>query len=222
MIALIDYGSGNLRSAEKALTRVGARVEIVSSPVAVLRATAVVLPGVGAFGDCVRNLAQLGLVDALREFIGSGRPFLGICVGLQMLFESGEESPGVPGLGVLPGTVPRFVANGLKVPHMGWNQLKIVKPGCPLLANLEDVGPVTSRSAASGDAAYNGPWVYFVHSFYGAPRDTQVVAATTEYGVEFGSVLWRENVYATQFHPEKSQAIGLKMLENFVTLVKAA
>ncbi|MCG3148047.1 MAG: Imidazole glycerol phosphate synthase subunit HisH [Verrucomicrobiae bacterium] len=201
MIALIDYGSGNLRSAEKALTKAGARVAIVNRREDVLAAAAVVLPGVGAFGDCVKNLTAGGLAEAIREFIASGRPFLGICVGLQMLFESGAESPGVAGLGVLPGTVPRFAANGLKVPHMGWNRLRIRQPNCPLLAGVAD-----------------GSFVYFVHSYYGAPRQESVIAATTEYGVEFSSVIWRENVFATQFHPEKSQAIGLKMLENFVGL----
>lgn len=199
MIALIDYGSGNLRSAEKALTRVGGAVRIVNRPGDVLAADAVVLPGVGAFGDCVGNLVKLNLADAIREFIGTGRPFLGICVGLQMLFEGGAESPGVAGLGILPGTVPRFPVNELKVPHMGWNRLRIAKPGCPLLAGVAE-----------------GSFVYFVHSYYGAPRDPAVVAAATEYGVEFASVIWCDNVFATQFHPEKSQAVGLKMLENFV------
>jgi glutamine amidotransferase len=201
VIALIDYGSGNLRSAEKALTHVGGRVEIVNRPADVLAADAVVLPGVGAFGDCVTNLAKLDLVEAIRQFITTGKPFLGICVGLQMLFDGGEESPGVAGLGVLPGTVPRFPAGKLKVPHMGWNSLKIRQPKCPLLAGIAD-----------------GSFVYFVHSFYGQPRDKNIIAASTEYGVEFGSVLWRGNVFATQFHPEKSQAVGLKMLENFVKL----
>jgi glutamine amidotransferase len=204
MIALIDYGSGNLRSVEKALARVGGDVRIVSAPADVLAADAVVLPGVGAFGDCVGNLAKLGLVDALREFIASQRPFLGICVGLQMLFETGTESPGVPGLGILPGTVPRFPDGKLKVPHMGWNQLRIKQSDCPLLRGVPD-----------------GSHVYFVHSYYGQPRDNSVVAATTEYGIEFAAALWRDNIFATQFHPEKSQAVGLKMLENFVELQKS-
>jgi glutamine amidotransferase len=201
MIALIDYGSGNLRSVEKALARVGGDVRIVSAPADVLAADAVVLPGVGAFGDCVTNLLKLNLVDAIRKFIATQRPFLGICVGLQMLFESGDESRGVPGLGVLPGAVPRFPANKLKVPHMGWNQLRIQRADCPLLRGVPD-----------------GSHVYFVHSYYGQPRDNAVVAATTEYGVEFAAALWRDNIFATQFHPEKSQAVGLTMLENFVRL----
>lgn len=201
MIALIDYGSGNLRSAAKALARVGGDVRLVTRPADVAGAAAVVLPGVGAFGDCVRNLRAAGLDAALRDFIASGKPFLGICVGLQMLFEGGAENPGVAGLGVLPGTVPRFAANGLKVPHMGWNRLSIRQPKCPLLAGIAD-----------------GSRVYFVHSFYPQPRQTDVVAATTDYGVEFCAVVWAGNVFATQFHPEKSQAVGLKMLENFVRL----
>ena len=201
MIALIDYGSGNLRSAEKALTRVGADVCVVNCAADIATADAVVLPGVGAFGDCIRNLSKDGLDVAIKKVIAAGKPFLGICVGLQMLFESGEENPGVAGLGVLAGTVPRFAANGLKVPHMGWNRLRIRQAGCPLLAGITD------------DSA-----VYFVHSYYGQPRSASVVAATTEYGVEFGSVIWRENVFATQFHPEKSQAVGLRMLQNFVEL----
>ena len=201
MLALIDYGSGNLRSAEKALARVGAGVRIVNRPADVLAADAVVLPGVGAFGDCVKNLVALGLDGAIRQFIQTGKPFLGICVGLQMLFESGAESPAVPGLGILPGTVPRFTGGNLKVPHMGWNRLRIRQPACPLLAGIPD-----------------GSYVYFIHSYYGAPRQDSVVAATTDYGVEFASVIWSGNIFATQFHPEKSQAVGLKMLENFVKL----
>lgn len=201
VIALIDYGSGNLRSAQKALAQVGADVRIVNRQEDVLGADAVVLPGVGAFGDCIRNLTQMNLVDALREFVASGRPFLGICVGLQMLFESGEESPGVAGLGIVLGTVPKFPAGSLKVPHMGWNPLRIRRADCPLLAGVAE-----------------GSHVYFVHSYYGQPRDPALVAATTEYGIEFASVIWRQNVYATQFHPEKSQEVGLRMLENFVRL----
>ena len=201
MIALIDYGSGNLRSAEKALARVGADVRIVNKPSEVLAADAVVLPGVGAFGDCVKNLTQLGLDSAIRQFIQTGKPFLGICVGLQMLFESGTESPGVLGLSILPGTVPRFTGGDLKVPHMGWNRLRLRRSNCPLFTDVAD-----------------GSFVYFVHSYYVAPRQDSVVAATADYGVEFASVIWSGNVFATQFHPEKSQAVGLKMLENFVKL----
>jgi glutamine amidotransferase len=203
MMALVDYGMGNLRSVEKALARVGADVRIVSDAPSVLAADAVVLPGVGAFGDCMANLEKAGLTSAIRDFIGTKRPFLGICLGFQALFESSEETAGVRGLAVFPGTVPRFGigANGLKVPHMGWNELQIRKPGCPLLEGVAD-----------------GSRVYFVHSYYCKPKEAAVVCGTTEYGIEFCSMLWTDNVYATQFHPEKSQAVGLKMLENFVSL----
>ena len=195
---------GNLRSVEKALARVDGNVRIVSDPKSMLAADAVVLPGVGAFGDCMKNLEQAGLVRPIREFIASKRPFLGICLGFQALFESSEEAPGMKGLAVFPGTVPRFVANGLKVPHMGWNELRIARADCPLLKGVKD------RS-----------YVYFVHSYYCAPSDNAVVCGQTEYGIEFCSMLWSENVFATQFHPEKSQEIGLRMLANFVGLVGA-
>jgi glutamine amidotransferase len=206
MMALVDYGMGNLRSVEKALARVGADVRIVSDAESVLGADAVVLPGVGAFGDCMANLGKAGLTDAIRDFIATKRPFLGICLGFQALFESSEEAAGVRGLGLFRGTVPRLRvgANGLKVPHMGWNQLRIQKRGCPLLEGVSD-----------------GSHVYFVHSYYCKPKDVSVVCGTTEYGIEFCSMLWVDNVYATQFHPEKSQAVGLKMLENFVSLSAA-
>ena len=201
MIALVDYGMGNLRSVEKALARVGADVRIVTGAKEVREAGALVLPGVGAFGDCLKNLDRQGLIAPLREFIESSKPFLGICLGFQTLFDSSEEAPGLAGLGVFPGTVPRFAANGLKVPHMGWNRLDFKRDDCPLLAGVED-----------------GSFVYFVHSFYCQPAKPEVVCGTTEYGVKFCSMLWAGNVFATQFHPEKSQAVGLRMLENFVKL----
>lgn len=194
---------GNLRSVEKALARVGADVRIVSDSKGVLMADALVLPGVGAFGDCMKNLDKCELTSTVREFIASKRPFLGICLGMQGLFESSEESPGVKGLKVFPGMVPRFARDGLKVPHMGWNELRITKRDCPLLKDVAD-----------------GSRVYFVHSYYCAPKDQSLTCATTEYGIEFCSMLWAGNVFATQFHPEKSQAVGLKMLENFVALAE--
>ena len=213
MIALVDYGMGNLRSVEKALTRVGADVRIVSDANTVRAAKAIVLPGVGAFGDCLRNLETAGLARPIQEFIASQRPFLGICLGFQALFESSEEAPGVKGLAAFPGDVPRFAANldgtdgagHLKVPHMGWNQLRIKKADCPLLKGVAD-----------------GSYVYFVHSYHCRPENASVVCATTEYGIEFCSMLWVGNVFATQFHPEKSQAVGLLMLENFVELVNGS
>jgi len=192
---------GNLRSVQKALAHVCADVRIVSDAKSVLTADALVVPGVGAFGDCIKNLEHLNVAGAIREFVPSGRPFLGICLGMQSLFESSEEAPGVAGLGLLPGKVPRFTANGLKVPHIGWNQLRVRRRECPLLQGVAD-----------------GSFVYFVHSYYCAPDDQDLVCATTAYGIEFCSMLWRDNVFATQFHPEKSQIVGLKMLENFVCL----
>jgi glutamine amidotransferase len=204
MIALVDYGMGNLRSVEKALARVGADVRIVSRREDMQAADALVVPGVGAFGDCVRNLEKDELTGAIREFIASRRPFLGICLGFQVLFEFSEEAPGVEGLSIFKGSVPKFTANGLKVPHMGWNQLRIRRRDCPLLQGVND-----------------GSYVYFVHSYYCQPKDNSLVCGTTEYGIEFCSMLWDDNVFATQFHPEKSQAVGLKMLENFVKLTEA-
>jgi glutamine amidotransferase len=201
MIALVDYGMGNLRSVEKALARVGADVRIVTGPDEVPAADKLVVPGVGAFGDCMRNLECAGLVEPIRQFARSGKAFLGICLGFQALFESSAEAPGVNGLAVFEGSVPRFGQNGLKVPHMGWNQLKIRQPGCPLLSGVAD-----------------GSYVYFVHSYYCAPKSPTLMCGTTDYGIEFCSMLWAGNVFATQFHPEKSQAVGLKMLENFVRL----
>ena len=201
MIGLVDYGMGNLRSVEKALRRVGAEVRIVTGAQEVRDADALVLPGVGAFGDCMKNLERQGLVEPIREFVKSGKPFLGICLGMQGLFDSSEEAPGVTGLGVFAGSVPRFVANGLKVPHMGWNRLDIARNDCPLLAGIDD-----------------GSFVYFVHSYYCRPTSREVLCGSTVYGEVFCSMLWAGNIFATQFHPEKSQAVGLKMLENFVSL----
>lgn len=203
VIALVDYGMGNLRSVEKALKTVGAEVQLATTPEQIHAAKGLVLPGVGAIGDCVCNLTDQQLVPAIRGFIESGKPFLGICLGLQALFDESEESGGVKGLGIFPGGVPRFRVQNLKVPHMGWNKLSIQQPDCPL---LQGVG--------------QGSYVYFVHSYFVAPRDRSLVCTTTDYGGEFCSMIWRDNVFATQFHPEKSQAVGLKMLANFVRLVK--
>jgi glutamine amidotransferase len=194
---------GNLRSVEKALQQVGARVQIVTGPEEIRVADGVVLPGVGAIGDCVCNLTNQQFVPALREFIAGGKPFLGICLGLQALFDESEESGGVKGLGIFPGIVPRFRLQNLKVPHMGWNRLTFAQPTCPLLKGVEQ-----------------GSFAYFVHSYYVAPRDRSLVCATTEYGIDFCSMIWRDNVFATQFHPEKSQSVGLKMLANFVGLTR--
>jgi glutamine amidotransferase len=201
VIALIDYGSGNLRSVHKALLKVGADVRIARRPEAMADARAVVLPGVGAFDDCIQALQRQALLEASRQFMQSGRPFLGICVGYQALFEKSEEfNSCAAGLGIFPGKVVRFSGtDGLKVPQIGWNQLEIVKPECPLLRGIS-----------------SGSYVYFVHSFFPKPADPSIVATRTTYGETFASSVWRDNVFATQFHPEKSQKIGLQLLQNFV------
>jgi imidazole glycerol-phosphate synthase subunit HisH len=203
MIALIDYGAGNLRSVFKALKHVGADVRIVTRPSEMADARALVLPGVGAFDDCLNSLRRQELLEAAREFTKSGRPFLGICVGYQALFEKSEEfNSCAAGLCLLAGRVVRFDEKlGLKVPQIGWNQLEIRRPDCPL---LKDIAP--------------GSYVYFVHSFYPQPSDPSIIATETEYGHRFASSVWRDNIFATQFHPEKSQRVGLQLLRNFVTL----
>ncbi len=206
MIALIDYGSGNLRSVHKALLKAGAQVRIVQQPQEMADARAVVLPGVGAFDDCIHALQKQALLEASRKFIQSGRPFLGICVGYQALFESSEEfNSCANGLGIFQGKVVRFSENhGLKIPQIGWNQLEIVNTACPLF-----------------DGVPSGSYVYFVHSFFPKPADPSIVAARTSYGETFASAIWRDNVFATQFHPEKSQKIGLQLLRNFVEFSSA-
>lgn len=203
MIALLDYGSGNLRSVEKALVKVGARVELVSRPEGMKDAQAVVLPGVGAFDDCISAMQRQELLGGVREFIRSGRPFLGICVGYQALFERSEEfNSCAAGLGIFAGKVVRFPARpGLKVPQIGWNQIEVAQPGCPLFRGIPD-----------------GSFVYFVHSFFPKPVDERIIASRTEHGEWFASAVWSGNVFATQFHPEKSQAVGLRLLQNFVGL----
>ena len=203
MIALLDYGAGNLRSVEKALRFVGGDVRLVQSPEEMKDASAVVLPGVGAFDDCVNAMQRQELLAASRDFIKTGRPFLGICVGYQAMFERSEEfNSHAAGLGLFAGSVVRFPAGqGLKIPQIGWNQIEIVKPECPIFKGVE-----------------NGSHVYFVHSFYPQPEDDAIAACRTSYGVEFASGIWRDNVFATQFHPEKSQKVGLTILENFVKL----
>ena len=204
MITLLDYGSGNLRSVEKALLKVGADVRVTTNPATMKDARAVVLPGVGAFDDCVSAMQRQELFGAVREFIATGRPFLGICVGYQALFEKSEEfNSRAAGLGIFGGKVVRFIERpGLKIPQIGWNQLEIARPDCPLYRGIEA-----------------GSYVYFVHSFYPLPADPTIVATRTNYGDTFASSVWKNNVFATQFHPEKSQKIGLKLLRNFVDLV---
>jgi len=205
VIALLDYGSGNLRSVHKALLKVGASVRVVQRPEEMADARAVVLPGVGAFDDCIQALEKQALLEGSRKFIESGRPFLGICVGYQALFEKSEEfNSCAAGLGIFRGNVVRFSENdGLKIPQIGWNQLDVVRTDCPLFRG------VTS-----------GSYVYFVHSFFPKPIDSSIVATRTTYGETFASAIWKHNVFATQFHPEKSQKVGLQLLRNFVELAE--
>lgn len=205
MIALLDYGSGNLRSVHKALLKVGGDVRIAKSPDEIGDARAMVLPGVGAFDDCINAMRKQELLGAAQKFIESGKPFLGICVGYQALFEKSEEfNSCAAGLGVFKGSVVRFSEKpGLKIPQIGWNQIEITRPDCPLFRDVK-----------------SGSYVYFVHSFYPQPADKSIIATQTEYGGTFASAIWRDNVFATQFHPEKSQRIGLQLLRNFVELAK--
>jgi glutamine amidotransferase len=198
MIAIIDYGMGNLRSVQKGFEKVGHEATITSDPAVLKKASKVVLPGVGAFEDAMHELRNRGLVEPIRETIAAGKPFLGICLGLQLLFEVGLEGGRHEGLGILPGEVVRFdIPPSFKVPHMGWNQLMIRRPA-PILEGLAE-----------------GTHVYFVHSYYVVPRDPGVIAAETSYGIPFTSIIWRDRLYATQFHPEKSQTDGLRILKNF-------
>ncbi len=201
MIALLDYGSGNLRSVHKALLKVGADVRIAKRPDEMNEAGAAVLPGVGAFDDCIHALRKQELLEASKRFIESGKPFLGICVGYQALFERSEEfNSCAAGLGVFKGSVVRFSEkNGLKIPQIGWNQLDGISSNCPLYRGVS-----------------NGSYVYFVHSFFPKPADAGIVSTHTTYGETFASSIWKDNVFATQFHPEKSQKVGLQLLKNFV------
>ena len=203
MIAIVDYGMGNLRSVEKGFLKVGVDARIVSNPKAVDNARAVVLPGVGAFRDCMRNLKEKSLIESVLRSIQKGKPYLGICLGLQILFTESEEFGIYKGLDILKGKVMRFRLT-LKVPHMGWNKVKILRRP-PLFEDIQDQA-----------------FFYFVHSFYVVPDDNDIVATTTEYGISFASMVWKENIFATQFHPEKSQETGLKVLRNFGDFVRKA
>ena len=205
MIAVIDYGMGNLRSVQKALERVGGRAKIVSSARGLSRADKLVLPGVGAFGDAMKELRKLGLVEPIKKAIQDGKIFLGLCLGLQLLFDESEESRGVKGLGILKGKVRRFKARGLKVPHMGWN-------------NIAQSAKRKAENSEILNGVKDGAFMYFVHSYYAEPKDKAVILTTTDYGTNFTSGIWRDNIYAFQFHPEKSQKTGLNLLSNFVKL----
>jgi glutamine amidotransferase len=200
MIAIIDYGMGNLRSVQKGFERMGHEAVVTSDAKTILSASKVVLPGVGAFPDCMRNLREYGLIDVVHESINSGKPFLGICLGLQLLFTESEEFGISKGLDIIKGRVVRFKGpefSELKIPHMGWNSLSI-KRRAPMLQDVPDKS-----------------YVYFVHSFHVVPDDKSVIATTTPYGFEFVSSIWKDNIFATQFHPEKSQALGLSILKRF-------
>jgi glutamine amidotransferase len=203
MIAIIDYGMGNLRSVQKGFEKIGAEALVTADPQTILQADKVVLPGVGAFRDCMRNLEQAGFVEPILKVISGGRPFLGICVGMQLLFTDSVEFGLYQGLNVIPGHVLRFpekmqdAGEELKVPQMGWNQLNF------------------KRRPPAFDGIAEGSNVYFVHSYYVKPDNDDVIATTTGYGFEFCSSVWKDNIIATQFHPEKSQDVGLRILKNF-------
>jgi glutamine amidotransferase len=200
--AIIDYGMGNLRSVQKALEKVGAQAIVTRDVARIEAAAGVVLPGVGAFGACMENLRAYDLIEPIRRVIARGTPFLGICLGMQLLFEESEEFGPVRGLGIFPGRVVRFAPCGdLKIPHMGWNQIRATQR-VPHLAGIAD-----------------GAFVYFVHSYYVEPSDPALTATTTEYGITFASAIAHDNVFACQYHPEKSQAVGQVILRNFAALV---
>ena len=213
-IGIIDYGMGNLGSVSNACKFLELDSQIVTAPSQLDSCHAMILPGVGAFGDCMAHLAEHNFADAIRNWIAAGKPFIGICLGLQALFQSSEESPSVEGLGIFKGTVKKF--NGadtlacpsdeqtgvstpqLKVPQIGWNAVNQTRPDCPMFKSVDDA-----------------TYFYFVHSFYVAPADDSIIAGQTSYGIDYCSAVWKDNVFASQFHPEKSQAAGLQMLRNF-------
>ncbi|MBQ4046537.1 MAG: imidazole glycerol phosphate synthase subunit HisH [Lachnospiraceae bacterium] len=201
MIAIIDYDAGNMKSVEKALQFLGEDSVVTRDPALILQADKAILPGVGAFGDAMKNLGKFGLVDVIRRFAASGKPFLGICLGLQLLFDESEETPGVKGLGLLPGRIMKIPAGeGLKIPHMGWNSLEITD-GARLFKGLKQ-----------------GTYVYFVHSYYLKAEDPSIVVAKTWYGTEIHASVESGNIFACQFHPEKSSEDGLHILKNFAAL----
>lgn len=201
MLAIIDYGMGNLRSVEKAFETVGVPVQLTNDPEVIKTAPGIVLPGVGAFSAAMKNLNDLGLVEPLREAVAQGKPFLGICLGMHLLLEGSEEGEPIPGLGLIPGWVKKLPP-GLKVPHMGWNQIHIKKE-TPILKGIPEEA-----------------YFYFVHSYYCDPEGTEVVATSTDYGIDFTSIIAEGNVFGIQFHPEKSSSMGLQILKNFGGLVE--
>ncbi len=208
MIAIVDYGMGNIRSVEKAFAKIGTEAKVTSDPKALTDSCAIVLPGVGAFRDCMKNLDKLRLLDVIVREVRKGKPYLGICLGLQILFSESEEFGICRGLDLCKGRVTRFRFDGrpgfqdLKVPHMGWNTVRFQRI------------PPAARGVSDGS------YFYFVHSYYVVPEDETIVAGRTDYGIDFVSMVWNENIVATQFHPEKSQQAGLRLLEGFSRLVK--
>ena len=201
MIGIIDYDAGNIKSVEKAVNALGQETVVSRDPQMLLQADKVILPGVGAFGDAMGRLRQYGLEEVIREIAGRGTPFLGMCLGLQLLFDSSEESPGVKGLGLLPGKILRIPEKeGLKIPHMGWNSLSI-RPGARLFRGIPE-----------------NSYVYFVHSYYLKAEDESIVAASAEYGVHIHASVEKGNLFACQFHPEKSSSTGLAILKNFIEI----
>lgn len=204
MIAIIDYGAGNIQSVYKALKFIGADCKVTSDKDEILNADGAILPGVGSFGDAMDTMTKRGIKDTIIEYTKSGKPFLGICLGLQLLFPESEETPGVKGLDIFKGTITKIPNQNrtLKIPHMGWNNISI-KQKNGIFKGIE-----------------GKPYVYFVHSFYLKAQDKDIVAATTQYGVEIDAAVQKGNIIATQFHPEKSGEVGLKMLKNFVEMVK--
>lgn len=202
-IAIIDYGMGNIHSVAKAVSLYGANPLITNKKSDIASCDKFILPGVGAFDDAMFELEDQGLVEAIKDQINQKKPFLGICLGMQLLLESSQEAKTKRGLGIFGGQVVKFSRkSGLKVPHMGWNELQVVQQDCPLLKGISN----------------NSPQVYFCHSYYPLPADESMVAATCDYELKFASVLWRDNVYGVQFHPEKSQTTGLEIIKNFVYL----
>lgn len=202
MIAIIDYGMGNIHSVQKALESLGAKTMIVKNADSLRGCNKVVLPGVGAFDDAILELKKQNLIAPLKEYIKNKNIFLGICLGMQLLFDESQEAKVTKGLGIVTGGVKKFdLSTGIKVPHMGWNQLTIKQKDCPLFKGVAD-----------------NAYVYFCHSYYADPVDKTIAAATTVYSVEFPSVIRQENIYAVQFHPEKSQDVGMQILKNFVKL----
>lgn len=197
-VVIIDYGMGNLYSVKNALLAVGAEPVVTSDRDVIAAAERVILPGVGAFGDCMANLEKSGLIPVIRQLLNSGKPFLGICLGMQLLFDGSDEAPGVAGLGYFKGQV-KYLPTSLKIPHMGWNKLELRSPS-PLLAGVE------------------GEYVYFVHSFHAEPEDKSIITSVCDYGMEVTASVGRGNVQAFQFHPEKSSRVGMQLLKSFVEM----